>query len=520
VPADPIGDPKAIVSMHKGIPAAAFASLGAAATVVAAGVVVGPFLIILAPFVAAFPLLLAAAGAGFVVAVVISMSWALSRAQASGRVAPDVSATATVTGAFFGLLFGLLLARLGLWPLLWHGMRVAVLAIPAVSLVAGAVAGASLAPRWRLAGFASATAALVLGIGLVAARVSSLFGEPGDMFRVPASAAAGPAPAARYLSLAMASVRSVGADGTIVATDYTHKRFSVMGLDEAPRWSWSSLEPLSIAHGANGDTIVRAREGHVTAFDAQGRVRWDYDPRPEEVTVLGAAPDGTVFTLDKLYNTRNAIVRAIDPSGRVRDVLGTTADAHALALSRDGGLFAITDGEIRRFDTEGRELWHTPTKLGSRMVAAPDGVVVAGYDSVRAIDDSGRERWSLSLSVARGSGIVHLTVTPSGRVYASSSSLWAIENGREIWRWNRAWLMSAPVVDGEGTVYARDEAANIYAIGHDGTLRWMWQSEARPNDDNGSRREMWVTDGRTLIAAAGSRYAAFDLGRREARATR
>jgi hypothetical protein len=499
--------------MHKGIHAAWYASLGATGALLAAFVVVGPLLYLLA----AFAPLRAGAGAGLLVAVTLAMSWALARAQASGRVSKDVSAPATVVGGIVGLVVAVaLLLRFRYSPLLFGSPSLLLLGAPAVSVFLGAAMAATLAsPKRHRRLLETATVGVALAGGLLAYQPSAIIGEPSyGPGLVPPTAAAGPPPPHRYLSLSSAGVRAVGDDGTVVGMDgSTGRALSAYGPDDRLRWSVSGLEPVAIARGTNGDTIVRTRGGQVTAFDADARIRWDYDPRPQIVTVIGPGADGTVFTHNTGPNQDGAIIRAIDLSGRVRDVVRTRAEAGRISVTSDGGLLAQSGSLVVQVDAAGTEQWRVDTGTESlRVVRTAGGLVAAGFSKVRAFDTSGRERWSVPLQ--GGSGIEqinHLVVMPTGRVYAQSSSLWAIENGQQLWHWKQAWLMGRPVVEGDGTVYTRDQSGTIYAIGPDGTLRWMWQPVSRPGDQNYPQLDMWLSRSRVLFASVGPRLVALDL---------
>lgn len=306
-------------------------------------------------------------------------------------------------------------------------------------------------------------------------------------------------------------------DGTVAATEGPlGQAINVFGPDDARRWTVGEAEPVQLVVSPHGDVIVHAKDGLFTAYDAQGTVRWRYDSRPEEdTTVVGAAADGTVFTHNKPWNDGEAVVRVIDASGHVADVLTTPAEARRVTLSLDGGLLVQDGNLVVKHDAKGAEQWRVTTGNDSGMVAeTADGIVVGSLNRVRALDTEGNERWAVSLMGASSRDVItHVVVTPTGRVYAQTSELWAIENGRQLWHWDDAVLKEAPLVDVDGTVYARDERGSVYAITPTGALRWQWQPEAQPGGESAAGA-MWLGGKQSLVASVGRRLAVLDLGPR------
>ena len=326
-----------------------------------------------------------------------------------------------------------------------------------------------------------------------------------------------PPPPHHYLPPARGGVRAVGRDGSVAATDGPlGKAINVYGPNDALRWTLAEPEPVQLVMTPLGDLVVHAKDGLVTDYDPQGVVRWRYDARPEEdLTIVGATADGIVFAHGKPWNDLDAVIRAIDANGHAAVILTTEADASHVQVTSDGGLLVQDGNLVVKHDAKGKELWRVTTGNDGGMVAeTPDGIVVGSLNRVRGLDTQGNERWAVSLMGASTRDVItHVTVTPSGRVYAQTSELWAIENGRQLWHWDEAVLKEAPVVDIDGAVFARDERGTVYAIGPTGRLRWQWQPDAQPGAAS-QGGPMWLGGERSLVASVGRRLAVLDLGPR------
>jgi hypothetical protein len=328
-----------------------------------------------------------------------------------------------------------------------------------------------------------------------------------------------PPPPHRYLPPARGGVRTVGRDGSVAATDGPlGNSIKVYGANDTLRWTLAEPEPVQLVMTPAGDLVVHAKDGLVTDYDPQGSIRWRYDARPEEdLTIVGATADGTVLAHAKPWNDADAVIRAIDVGGRARVLLTTAADPARVQITKDGGLLVQEGNLVVKHDAAGKELWRVTTGNDGGMVAeTADGIVVGSLNRVRALDTQGNERWAVSLMGASTRDVItYVTVTPAGRVYAQTSELWAIEDGRQLWHWNDAVLKEAPVVDVDDAVFARDERGTVYAIGPTGRLRWQWQPDVQPGAAP-QGGPMWLGGERSLVASVGRRLAVFELGMRSA----
>ena len=204
------------------------------------------------------------------------------------------------------------------------------------------------------------------------------------------------------------------------------------------------------------------------------------------------------------------VIRAIDRSGAVRDVLANAPVAGNLLLRSDGALLVRSEGDLVLYDQRGSLLWRKAVR-GAFGRITDDAIYLIDGSSIVALDGEGQRRWQVALNgLHRNEQINTLVAGPSGRVYAVATQIWAVEQGRELWRWNETSIDDRVVADTDGAVYARDKQS-IYAIDSTGRLRWIWRPDTgRPYF--GER--MWLAPGQTLLVGEGNRIVAIDLAGR------
>ena len=146
------------------------------------------------------------------------------------------------------------------------------------------------------------------------------------------------------------------------------------------------------------------------------------------------------------------------------------------------------------------------------------GAVIYGGRTLHASRPRWPTRWAITLQF-KDVGVHAIVATPAGRVYVENSALLAIEDGRELWRWDKTLMIGRPLIGADGTVYVRDTRGVVYALSPAGRLRSIWrpepvQREAHPWD----AEKLWLADNR-LVAELDSGVAILNLRARSPQGT-
>jgi outer membrane protein assembly factor BamB len=539
-----------VTRLHTAAAGGFFALLGAIGAVVAIALLIAPF---------SFTLwyhqgFARACAVGLVIAAVAGADVAVRRAMKHGVVGIEVSSAGAAIGVASGMVAGVLIGfshrLVAVLPYSLYSGWSKYVVFPALGgFFAGTLAALVVPPVRSLFVLAPGLATLVLLVlaltGPEPARApvtpeqarSQSSGpapplgradyaiEPPPYVPVPASTAAEPSPPHRNVVIGDMGVGVAGPGPTIVAM--RTGAITAYGLDDGVRWAIGGLDAERAVAGPAGDTLVALRNGSLVALAPIGRVRWVYDPR-RPLQVLGAATDGRVrvyTTPDTAVAGKTASVRAIDASGRATDVLTvTTARASDIGMAEDGSLIVRAGDRLSMHEATGAVRWTaTTTKAdvpesgfeGIPPVPLAGGAAIASPRTLRAYDAQGHVRWSMTTRFRDGRDIVRAIVgTSAGRIYAQSSAVTAIEDGRELWRWDKAPLVGRPVVGPDGTVYVRDTHGVVYALSPEGRLRWMWRPDGNQRTANARDGEKLWLAGDRLVVEQSSGVAILDLRER------
>jgi outer membrane protein assembly factor BamB len=529
-----------------------FATLGAIAAIVGTMLAVVPFAFALAQLSG----LARAFGVGLVIAAGAGATLVVQRAKKNGVIAAEVSSAGAAIGATSGLLAGVLIgfshslvsvlpyslysgwSKYVVFPALGAFLvgTFAAWVVPPVhsAFVLGPGLGALATLVLFLSGREPARVAVTPG-GVPVARTgpapplgpSDLRLEPPRYVPVPEASAAEPPPPHRTVVIGDLHVGVAGPGPTIVAL--RSGAITAYGVDDGVRWSMGGGDADLAAAGSAGDTMLSLRGGSLLAVAPEGRVRWIYDPR-RPLHVLGTTPEGRVYVHtapDPTAAAGTAVVRAIDTTGRATDVLAVKGRVSDVALAPDGSLLVRAGDRLLMHDPAGAVRWSAAIPGAEVQLATFDtlppaplagGAVIYGGRTLRAYGPDGQTRWAITLQF-KDVGVHAIVATPAGRVYVENSALLAIEDGRELWRWDKTLMIGRPLIGADGTVYVRDTRGVVYALSPAGRLRWIWrpepvQREAHPWD----AEKLWLADDR-LVAELDSGVAILDLRARSPQGT-
>ena len=538
--------------LHRAAAGGFFATLGAIGAIVATLLVVAPF---------AFALiqpggLARAVAVALVVASGTGATLAVQRARRNGVVGAEISSAGAAIGAACGMLAGVLIG-------FSHHLSTVLpysLYVGWSQYVVFPVLGAFLVGTFAAWVVPPVRSAFVLGPGLGALATLVLFltgrepdrvavtpgevpvartgpapplgrvdlvPEPPPYVPVPEASAAEPPPPHRNIVIGDMRVGVAGPVSTIVARK--SGAITAYGIDDDVRWSIGGADADRAAAGPAGDTLISLQGGSLLAVAPEGRVRWIYDPR-RPLHVLGTTADGRVYVHtapDSTVADQISVVRAIDAAGRASDVLALKGRVSDVAMAEDGSVIVRAGDRLLMHDPTGTVRWSAAIPKaevipagfeGLPPVPLASGALTFGMRTLRAYDAHGQPRWALTLEV-KDLGVRAIVATPAGRVYVKTSGLLAIEEGRELWRWDRAPLIGRPVVGPDGTVYIRDTRSVVYALSPAGRLRWMWRPESVQREaHSGDAEKLWLAGDR-LIAEQDAGVAVLDLRGRSPQGT-
>ena len=230
--------------------------------------------------------------------------------------------------------------------------------------------------------------------------------------------------------------------------------------------------------------------GDLNAFDAAtGSMKWTFGIS-DAITYGGGSavgPDGVIY-----QGARNAVLYAVTPNGSAKWQYATGASNKNLdcfpAVTADGRTVYVLDGDnvLHAIDAANGTARWTKALEGTANKAAAiaidrDGTVYAGTRSyVYALTAEGEELWRISAAVTE----IGSFALDGGTLYAAQTGgagLMAIQtvDGQMKWTVGANGDAYAPVVGKDGTVYFVDKGGkSLYAVGADGTLKWKFNAGA------------------------------------------
>ena len=200
---------------------------------------------------------------------------------------------------------------------------------------------------------------------------------------------------------------------------------------------------------------IRVDADDIVKLDGSGAVSWTYRmPEVQDVRAAAEAPDGSLFVLGVLNDSRRFVLARLDPSGEEvwRQTYGNDTLRRAVAVAAvDGGVAVlgslnepgpgVASVVVTRFDERGDVLWERRYATGSVAASAltrlPGGGLAFGYTErygergtpgqtrsfVVRLSPNGEERWRQAFGPARGTTFVNSVVElASGRLAAVGST--------------------------------------------------------------------------------------------------
>jgi len=238
--------------------------------------------------------------------------------------------------------------------------------------------------------------------------------------------------------------------------------------------------PTDLAIRRDGAFYLSSPTSLIAAAGPSGSLLWTFDlPAGLGPPAIDAA--GTLYLGAGDYR-----LLALAPDGSLRWSAPTgSATLPRPTVAPDGTIYVVGP-DLQAFAPGGALRWRRFLGSTEPPAVGPDGVVyLLAADGLRAIDPDGGDHWTAPVSAAIGSVGAHLALAADGTlVVTSGGTLSAFDPaGRPRWSFAAPDAnLTAPVVDGEGTVYVGatfvptdlfvpPTTATVYALAADGRLR-------------------------------------------------
>lgn len=256
---------------------------------------------------------------------------------------------------------------------------------------------------------------------------------------------------------------AIGADGTIYFGARDGKIYAVTS-DGKNKWvfptaAWVDSSP---AIGKDGTLYFGSWDKNFYALNPDGTLKWKFATGALADSSPAIAADGTIY-----FGSHDKKFYALAPDGRLRWTFLTGGEISASpAIGADGIIYINSrNGHLYALNPDGTERWDVPT--GDAGDASPivdeAGQVWLASGHTKMITDARRPGWEWISDTER-----ELTMA------ATTSQIYVIGYGRKFNALNAAgqlvWtfpldknLTSAPVIAGDGTIYASREES-LYAI--------------------------------------------------------
>lgn len=252
------------------------------------------------------------------------------------------------------------------------------------------------------------------------------------------------------------------------------------------KWTFAISDAITYGGGSavGPDNVVyqAARNANLYAVSADGMQKWVYATGAANKNLdcfPALTSDGnTVYILDG-DNVLHAVNTATGVAKWKKSLEGTANKAGAVAIDREGKVYAGTRSYIYAFDAMGELLWQVSaavTEIGS--FAIDGGTLYAAQTG--------------------GAGLVAINM-------ADGQAKWSCAANGDAY---------APIVGRDGAVYFVDKGGkSLYAVGADGTLKWKFDGGAALTycfpvlDDKGiiyfgtSKGTVYAVDSKTGVEA-------------------
>jgi hypothetical protein len=123
-------------------------------------------------------------------------------------------------------------------------------------------------------------------------------------------------------------------------------------------WSYDKdIKPYDVERLANGNTLIADGEGgRAIEIDPAGKIVWELKDFPQ-LFDADRLPNGNTLLTSRMRN----LVREVDPAGKTvfeLKNLSSPSDADRLP---DGNTMVAENGQVRKFDKDGRQIWRVKT---------------------------------------------------------------------------------------------------------------------------------------------------------------
>ena len=258
------------------------------------------------------------------------------------------------------------------------------------------------------------------------------------------------------------------------------------------KWTFAIAEKITYGGGAtvatDGTIYQGVRNGKLYAVNADGQQKWVYDTKAANKNLdcfPAVTADGSVVYILDADNVLHAIHTANGSALWTKPLEGTANKAGAVAIDRNGHIYAGTRSYIYAFDATGKQLWQVSaavTEIGS--FALSNGTLYAaqtGGAGVMAVNtQDGQVKWTCA---ANGDAYAPI-VGKEGTVYfvdKGGKSLYAVSaDGNVQWKFNAGAALTYcfPVLDDKGIVYFGTSKGQVFAVdGKSGEEVWHLDAE-------------------------------------------
>lgn len=250
-------------------------------------------------------------------------------------------------------------------------------------------------------------------------------------------------------------------------------------------WSFDTGDEIrssSPVIGSDGTVYVGGDTDLVYAFNTDGTVKWTFDTGGDVDCSPSLGPDGTVY-----IGSQGGKFHALNPDDGTEkwSISAQSIDFFFAtpAIGADGSIYiGCRDGNLYALNPDGSAKWTytTTTQIRSSVAIGDLGDIYIANDdgNLYALKESdGAVTWTVNIGGRDEGGIA---LGADGTIYIGTGNdgdqLIAIDpiDGTTKWSYQAgADMLSAPIVDASGVIYATSRDGNVYAINSDGSLKWI-----------------------------------------------
>ena len=216
--------------------------------------------------------------------------------------------------------------------------------------------------------------------------------------------------------------------------------------------------------GEDGIIYVPATDHwNVFAFYTNGTIKWKFHANEKVYSAPAISDDGTIYAtswdkhLYALYPNNGTIKWKYNTGGRIRT---------SPCIDDNGIIYTVsaTNGNLNAFYPNGTKKWTTYVHGGTSPTVGSDGTIYCGWTNLYAINpEDGSIKWTYDPGEDRRIEEGTPCTSEEGTIYFGThidvydgGELIAVNpDGNERWRKMLAsiWIMSAPAIGEDGTVY-------------------------------------------------------------------